>query len=127
MVMSAHIILSEIDPQVPGTLSATFLKDYLRGELNFSGVIISDDMEMHAITNHYGPSEAPILALNAGCDLLCYRTEEASRYAIASIEKAIQTGELVLRLAVEGNGGLAIYGEKFGMYPFEPTVIVKVK
>ncbi|RDB03461.1 glycoside hydrolase family 2 protein [Runella aurantiaca] len=44
-----------------------------------------------------------------------------------ALQKAIQTGELVLRLAVEGNGGLAIYGEKFGMYPFDPTVIVKVK
>lgn len=44
-----------------------------------------------------------------------------------AIQKATQTGELVLRLAVGGNGGLAIYGEKFGMYPFDPTVIVKVK
>ncbi|WP_428664814.1 glycoside hydrolase family 2 protein [Runella sp.] len=44
-----------------------------------------------------------------------------------ALQKAYQTGELVLRLAVEGNGGLAIYGEKFGMYPFDPTVIVKVK
>ncbi|NBB20771.1 glycoside hydrolase family 2 [Runella sp. CRIBMP] len=44
-----------------------------------------------------------------------------------AIQKAIQSGELVLRLAVEGDGGLAIYGEKFGMYPFDPTVIVKVK
>lgn len=44
-----------------------------------------------------------------------------------AILKAQQTGELVLRLAVEGNGGLAIYGEKFGRYPFDPTVVVKMK
>jgi len=44
-----------------------------------------------------------------------------------ALQKATQTGELVLRLAVEGNGGLAIYGEKMGMYPFDPMVILKIK
>ncbi|MEZ4903876.1 MAG: hypothetical protein R2822_20055 [Spirosomataceae bacterium] len=44
-----------------------------------------------------------------------------------ALQKAAQTGELVLRLAVEGAGSLAIYGEKFGMYPFDPMVILNMK
>jgi beta-N-acetylhexosaminidase len=93
-LMSAHILLPHLDPQRPGTLSTTFLKKYLRQELNYSGVIVSDDMQMHAITHHYGAEEAPILALEAGCDLLCYRTEEETIFAMQAIDQAIQDGRL---------------------------------
>jgi len=93
-VMSAHIMLPQIDPDRPGTLSPTFLKKYLRQELMFQGVVVSDDMEMHAITKNFGATEAPILALQAGCDLLCYRTEEQTRIAIEAIQKAITDGAL---------------------------------
>lgn len=88
-LMSAHILLPHLDPERPGTLSKTFLKKHLREELNYQGVVISDDMQMQAITDHYGSTEAPILALEAGCDLLCYRTEDASIIALEAIEKAI--------------------------------------
>lgn len=93
-LMSAHILLPHIDPQKPGTLSATFMKDYLRGHLGYRGIIVSDDMEMQAITDHYGIDEAPILALEAGCDLLCYRSEEKTLQAIESIRGALASGRL---------------------------------
>ncbi len=88
-LMSAHILLPQIDPEFPGTLSKMFLKKYLREELLYQGVVVSDDMEMQAITDHYGAAEAPILALEAGCDLLCYRTEPQAIIALEAIEKAI--------------------------------------
>ena len=93
-VMSAHVMLPNIDPDRPGTLSPEFLKKYLRQELMFQGVVVSDDMEMHAITKNFGATEAPILALQAGCDLLCYRTEEQTKIAIEAIQKAITDGAL---------------------------------
>jgi beta-N-acetylhexosaminidase len=88
-VMSAHIMLPHIDAKFPGTLSKTFLKKYLREELMFQGIVISDDMEMHAITQNYGAEEAPVLALQAGCDQLCYRSEEQAKIGIEAIKKAI--------------------------------------
>ncbi len=88
-VMSAHIMLPHLDPDRPGTLSSTFMKKYLREELMFQGVVVSDDMEMHAITKNYGAEEAPILALEAGCDLLCYRSEVHAKIAIEAIKKAL--------------------------------------
>lgn len=88
-LMSAHVMLPHLDPDFPGTLSQTFLKKYLREELLYQGTVISDDMQMQAITDHYGASEAPILALEAGCDLLCYQTEEVAIVAMDAIEKAI--------------------------------------
>ena len=44
-----------------------------------------------------------------------------------ALQKAAQTGEVVVRLSVEGNGGLAIYGEKMGRYPLNPTVVLELK
>ena len=88
-LMSAHVMLPHLDPDYPGTLSQTFLKKYLRDELFYQGVVISDDMQMQAITDHYGADEAPLLALEAGCDLLCYQTEEVAFIAMDAIEKAI--------------------------------------
>ena len=93
-LMSAHILLPHLDAERPGTLSSTFLKKHLREELGYQGAVISDDMQMQAITDHYGAEEAPILALEAGCDLLCYRTEDATILAMESIEKAIREKRL---------------------------------
>jgi beta-N-acetylhexosaminidase len=93
-LMSAHILLPHLDPENPGTLSPTFLKRTLREELGYTGVITSDDMEMGAITKNYGAEEAPVRALQAGCDLLCYRSESAAKIAIESIRKALQDGRI---------------------------------
>lgn len=94
-LMSAHILLPHIDPKFPGTLSRTFLKKYLRNELKYQGIVVSDDMQMQAITDHFG-EDAPILALEAGCDLLCYRTEDVAIQAMNTIEKAIMDKRLTI-------------------------------
>lgn len=70
MVMTAHIINKNIDAEYPATLSPLFLQNILREQLKFDGVIVSDDMQMGAITEHYGFDDALIRAINAGCDLL---------------------------------------------------------
>jgi beta-N-acetylhexosaminidase len=93
-LMSAHILLPHLDESNPGTLSPTFLKDHLRGTLFYQGLVLSDDMEMGAITRNYGAEEAPILALKAGCDVLCYRSESAALVAMESIKKAISEKRL---------------------------------
>jgi len=93
-LMSAHVLLPHLDAKNPGTLSPTFLKEHLRGTLMYQGVVMSDDMEMGAITKNYGAEEAPILALQAGCDVLCYRSESAALLAMESIRKAISDQRL---------------------------------
>lgn len=100
-LMSAHILLPHLDPDRPGTLSSTFLKTYLRDYLNYRGIIVSDDMEMQAITDHYGIDQAPVLALQAGCNLLCYRSEERTLQAIESIKKALESGQLTQEYLME--------------------------
>ncbi len=72
-VMSAHIVNKSLDPSgLPGTLSETILDDILRKRLGYDGVVFSDDMQMHAITKHYGIEKALELGINAGLDVVIY-------------------------------------------------------
>lgn len=100
-VMSAHVLIKSIDPQVPATLSTQILRDILRKQLRYDGIIISDDLEMNAITDHYGAEEAPRLALQAGCDLLIYRSEAAARKGYASLIAALEGGTLAPEIVLE--------------------------
>ena len=69
MIMTAHVRYPQIDPIYPATFSTTIIRDILRDELNFQGVIVTDDLEMLAICN-YSRAERAVLALAAGADLL---------------------------------------------------------
>lgn len=93
-VMTAHLLNANLDPDKPATLSKKTLDGILRDELRYTGLVVSDDMEMKAITAHFGAEEAPRLAIEAGCDLLIYRTEAATRHAYTSLLKALDDGTL---------------------------------
>ncbi len=69
-LMTAHVVLSDIDPDVPATLSRAVMTGLLREELGYSGVLVSDDLEMRAVADRWGTAEAAVLAIEAGCDLL---------------------------------------------------------
>ncbi len=79
-VMVGHIINREIDSVYPATLSKIFLQDILRNQIGFKGVIVSDDMQMAAISNNYGLDEAIIIAVNAGCDIIYLFNNVAGGY-----------------------------------------------
>jgi beta-N-acetylhexosaminidase len=73
MVMTAHIVNRKLDATgVPATLSHAILTGILRKELNFDGVIVTDDMQMRAISDNYGLENALTLAINAGADMLIF-------------------------------------------------------
>lgn len=70
VVMSAHILFPEIDPQYPATLSKKILTEILREEMGFKGLVITDAMEMHAISKNYQKDRPGVKALLAGADIL---------------------------------------------------------
>ena len=100
IIMTAHIINKNIDPNYPATLSPLFIEKILRKELGFKGVVVSDDMNMGAIANNYGFEESLIKAIQAGCDLLIISNngteynENLSQQAVEAIFRAVQKGEL---------------------------------
>lgn len=71
MVMTAHVINKHLDTQgLPATLSHEILTGLLRETMGYDGVIISDDLQMQAIANHYSLEEALCLTINAGADMV---------------------------------------------------------
>lgn len=82
-ILVSHTIVEALDPQNPASLSPG-VHQYLRNEMNFDGVILTDDLVMQAITDQYGAGEAAVLAVLAGNDLLCstdYRVQYDAVYA----------------------------------------------
>jgi len=69
LVMTVHILFPKIDPDVPATLSQPILNNILREELGFKGVVVSDDLDMKAISDMFIQAGTVARSLNAGCDL----------------------------------------------------------
>jgi beta-N-acetylhexosaminidase len=70
LVMVGHLFHHRIDPLLPATLSPAAIDGLLRRDLGFDGAVITDDLQMRAITDRYGLAEACIMALTAGADIL---------------------------------------------------------
>jgi beta-N-acetylhexosaminidase len=94
-IMTAHVLFEALDSDHPATLSEKVLVPILRNELGFDGVIVSDDLEMMAIADHYGIEEAAVRAIRAGCDqlLICKNADWIPR-AHEAIAKAVEKGTL---------------------------------
>ncbi len=100
MVMVSHLYNSKFDDKYPATLSKPTIDSLLRGVLGWQGVVVSDDMQMKAITDHYGFEQGVLLALNAGVDLFIIssniREEDFSitdRF-IKTIVDGVKSGEI---------------------------------
>jgi beta-N-acetylhexosaminidase len=90
-IMTAHIALPQITNGEPATLSPATLTTLLRERMGFSGLIITDDLEMGAIVEGYGTAEAALRAFRAGADLLLFRfTEEQQIRAYGLLLEAVQ-------------------------------------
>lgn len=89
-VMVSHTIVEAMDPHLPASLSPE-VHQYLRSEMGFEGVIMTDDLVMSAITEQFGAGEAAVLAVLAGNDILCC-TEYALQYE--AVLDAVLTGRI---------------------------------
>jgi beta-N-acetylhexosaminidase len=94
-VMTAHVIFQALDPGVPATMSHKVLTGLLRQQLGFGGLIVSDDMEMKAVADHYEIGHAVVESLNAGCDLflVCHQAA-VQRAGIEAIVRAVESGKV---------------------------------
>jgi beta-N-acetylhexosaminidase len=109
-IMTAHVIFDALDPGVPATMSRVALTSLLRGELGYEGVIISDDLEMRAVYDHFGVAETAVRAIEAGCDLLlvCSKLDELERARAALAARAERDGTFRARLEDAAARGLSL-------------------
>jgi beta-N-acetylhexosaminidase len=87
-VMSAHIVVPTID-SLPATISAKIMTGLLRDELGFDGLVVSDGLEMRAIAGGVGIVDGTVMALAAGCDLLCIGGGLAGEDIVQELREAI--------------------------------------
>jgi beta-N-acetylhexosaminidase len=89
-VMVAHILLTQLDPERPASLSPAVVTGLLREELGFAGAVLTDDLTMGAVTQSYGLVEAAVLAVEAGCDILlvCHGPDSVPAVRTALLEAA---------------------------------------
>jgi beta-N-acetylhexosaminidase len=89
LIMTAHILVPQIDPEWPASLSRKILDGILRRGMGFNGLILADDLGMGAIARRYGPGEAAIETLRAGTDIamLCHDWQAVAP-AIAAVRQA---------------------------------------
>ncbi len=88
-IMMAHLLVDSIDSKLPTSLSPKAY-EFLRNETKFSKIVITDDMEMKAITDKYTIEEAAIMALSAGTDMLLYRFMDDAKKALGAIREAVK-------------------------------------
>jgi beta-N-acetylhexosaminidase len=94
-MMTAHVLYKALDDQLPATLSSAIITNLLREDLRYDGVVLTDDLEMHAIVDHYGVGDAAVRAFLAGCDvLLICRDREREVSAFEAIEQAVASGTI---------------------------------
>lgn len=99
-IMSAHIRFPALDKQFPATLSKKILTGFLRKKLGFQGIIVTDALDMQAITKHYTIGEAAVKSLQAGADLILSLGQPEVHIAQATaIQQALETGLLSAKQA----------------------------
>ena len=109
-VMPGHLRVPELTGDLPASLSAAALTGLLRGELGFTGVIISDALEMRAVSRPYGLCEAAVLAVMAGTDLLCFGRDQGRRSYLAvrqALVTAVGSGRMPAARLEEAAGRVA--------------------
>ncbi len=101
MIMTAHVVYKSLDPENPATFSKKILTGLLRKTLKYRGLIVSDDLQMKAVSAGHSPAESALLSLVAGVDLiLICREGERGTAVVEDVLRAVESSR-VLRRRVE--------------------------
>jgi len=102
-IMTAHVFVPSLDEERPATLSRRVVTDLLRHELQYEGVILSDDLEMKAIAATYEVPSAAVLAIEAGCDgaLICSGNHDTQWAALEALVHAVEEDDQLRLSRVE--------------------------
>ena len=89
MIMTAHVFNKFLDPKYPATLSKNINTNLLRNKLKFKGVLVTDDLQMRAISKHYTLKQTVTLAINSGVDMLLFANQLAKPLSLEEIINTI--------------------------------------
>ena len=94
-IMVSHAMYSQIDPDHPSSLSKTIITDWLRKDMGYNGVVVTDDMDMGALAKHYTFGDMAVQSILAGSDILlvCHEYEHMQE-AYNGLMKAVKDGRI---------------------------------
>jgi len=98
-IMTAHVLVPSLDEKRPATLSPAIVQKMLREELKYEGVILSDDLEMKALSSTYTVPDAAVDAIRAGCDgiLVCSGNVDLQARTLEALVRAVESGTIPAR------------------------------
>jgi beta-N-acetylhexosaminidase len=95
MAMTAHVVFSALDPAQPATTSATIIRQVIRGQIGFQGLLMSDDVSMNALAGSIAERTRAIV--NAGCDMILHCNGKLDEMRDVARETPELTGEALQR------------------------------
>lgn len=110
MIMTAHVFHSKLDSKYPATLSYNVNTTLLRDTMKYKGVVVSDDLQMKAISQHYTLKETVTLAINSGVDILLFGNQLAHNDVptlIQTIFEEVKNGSIEIERILESNKRIA--------------------
>jgi beta-N-acetylhexosaminidase len=117
-LMAAHIVFEALDATRPASMSPRVIAELLRARLAFDGLVVTDDLEMKAIADHFAIEEVAVSALAAGVDgLLVCHTAELARRAIDAIVRAVTSGALGEQILQRAEQRVRTFAERFARSP----------
>jgi beta-N-acetylhexosaminidase len=121
-IMTAHILVPSLDEERPATLSPAIVRGMLREELDFNGVILSDDLEMKAIADSYTVPDAAVQAIAAGCDgvLVCQGHLDLQIATLEAVIHAVEDGRIPYKRAEDALARHRRAKERFLAAPVAP-------
>ncbi|MFE6304058.1 glycoside hydrolase family 3 protein [Nocardiopsis sp. NPDC057823] len=118
-VMTAHVLMPQLDPDEPATLSSEIIGGILRDELGYEGVVTTDALNMEGVRQRHSDGENAVLALEAGVDQLLMPPDPAA--AVAAIKAAVEEGRLTEERIDESVLRVLSLKEKRGILEADPV------
>ena len=107
MIMTAHVFNENLDKNYPATLSYNINTKLLREDLGYKGVLVTDDLQMSAISKHYDLKQTLTLAINSGVNMLLFANQLAKpvtlKEIIDTVYLQIQNKQISLQKIIDSN------------------------
>ncbi len=119
VIMTAHVMFHKVNPIFPATLSKTILTHFLKEELGFNGLIMTDDLEMGSIEKNFSEQEIPVLAVQAGADclLVCHNHSKQTAF-MEELKKAVRQENITEKRIQESFDKIAALKKKY-LFPYQ--------
>lgn len=126
-IMVAHLNIPSLDntPNLPSSLSPKIVTDLLRNQLNYKGLILTDGLEMHAVTDHFGKGEVEARALAAGNDVLLLPGDVDASFR--TVKQWIADGKITAASIEASVKKILLWKHRMGIENYKPVPLEGVR